>query len=71
MKKLISIEGMSCGHCIKHVESALGEIDGIVNVVVDLNGKNAVAEMSKDVEDTKLKAAIEEAGYDVISIRAI
>ncbi|MFT9496906.1 heavy-metal-associated domain-containing protein [Anaerosolibacter sp.] len=71
MKKLISIEGMSCGHCVKHVEGALGEIDGIVRVVVDLSGKNAVVESNQEVEDAKIKEAIEEAGYDVTSIRSI
>jgi copper ion binding protein len=71
MKKLISIEGMSCGHCVKHVEGALGEIDGILRVVVDLSGKNAVIESSQEVEDAMIKEAIEEAGYDVTSIRSI
>jgi len=69
MKKLISIEGRSCNHCVKHVESALNEIDGIISVAVDLNGKNAVVEMNQDVEDSVIKLAIEEVGYDMVSIR--
>ena len=31
MKKKISIEGMSCSHCVNHVTNALSEIDGVKN----------------------------------------
>ncbi len=71
MKKLVLIEGMSCGHCVRHVEEALKELAGIVGVVVDLKGKNAVVEMSQDVSDGQIKEAIEEAGYDVVEIKGI
>lgn len=31
MKKEISIEGMTCQHCVKHVTHALEGIEGITN----------------------------------------
>jgi copper chaperone len=65
MKKKISIEGMSCGHCVRHVENALKEVSGITDVTVDLKEKNAIVELNDDVTDTALKSAVEEAGYDV------
>jgi len=68
MKKKIIIEGMSCNHCVAHVEQALMEVDGVKSVKVDLKGKNAVVDLSHDVDDSKLKAAIEDAGYEVIRI---
>ncbi|HYE09062.1 MAG TPA: cation transporter [Patescibacteria group bacterium] len=68
MKKQIFIEGMSCGHCVKHVEEALTEI-GAIKVEVNLQGKYAVAEV--EAEDSKIKDAIEEAGYDVVEIKNI
>ncbi|HWQ29492.1 MAG TPA: copper ion binding protein [Negativicutes bacterium] len=71
MKKLINIEGMSCGHCVKHVEEALSELNGVVKVEVSLKDKNAAVELSQEVEDSKLKEAIEEAGYDVVAIKGI
>lgn len=71
MKKMINIEGMSCGHCVKHVESALSEIGGVTKVEVDLPGKSAVVELDKAVEDSVLRAAIEEAGYEAIAIKEI
>lgn len=70
MKKQITIEGMSCGHCVRHVEEALREI-GAVRVEVNLQGKYAIAEADSEIEDSKIKEAIEEAGYDVLEIKAI
>ena len=70
MKKQISIEGMSCGHCVGHVEEALKEI-GVAKVEVNLQGKYAVAEADIEIEDSKIQEAIEEAGYDVVEIKNV
>jgi len=69
MKKQISIEGMSCGHCVKHVENALMEVSGVKKVEVSLQDKLAIVELSQEVEDSKLREAVEEAGYDVTEIK--
>lgn len=69
MRKQINIEGMSCGHCVKHVENALMELKGVEKVTVSLADKYAVVEMSEDVDDSTIKEAIEEAGYDVTGIK--
>ena len=71
MKKKISIEGMSCGHCVKHVNDALNEINGVTNVNVSLNDKNASIDATNDVKDEDIKFAIEDAGYEVVSIEEI
>jgi copper chaperone len=68
MNKKIFIEGMSCGHCVKHVEEALKEICGVKSVKVDLAGKYAVVELAHEVDDEKLRSAIDEAGYEVTRI---
>ncbi len=68
MKKKISIEGMSCGHCANHVKTALSEVAGITGVNVDLAGKNAVVELSQDVADKTIEEAIAEVGYEVVKI---
>jgi copper chaperone len=65
MAKKILIEGMSCGHCVKHATEALKEL-GLENVKVDLATKTAVAE--GNVSDAEIKAAIEEVGYEVVGI---
>jgi len=70
MKKKISIEGMSCEHCANHVKEALKEI-GAENIEVILDKKMATALLKDDVDDKKIKLAIEDAGYDVIKIENI
>ncbi len=71
MKKQINIEGMSCGHCVKHVKGALAELPEVVNIEVNLEGKYAIVELNAQVADAKLKEAIEEAGYDVTGIKEV
>lgn len=68
MAKKIYIEGMSCDHCVKHVTNALIEVDGVKDVKVDLKGKVAAVELAGNIDDSKLKEAVEEAGYDVTKI---
>jgi len=65
-KAIINVEGMSCGHCKKAVETALAALAGVSSVEVDLQKKTASvsydeAACGKDA----MKAAIEEAGYTV------
>ena len=67
--KTIMIEGMQCNHCKMSVEKALNSIEGIEKVEVDLEGKKATIETSKEIENTKIKEVIEEAGFEVIEIK--
>lgn len=64
MKK-ITIEGMSCEHCVAHVKEALEGL-GATNVTVSLEGGYAECETSRS--DAEIKSAIEDEGYDVINI---
>lgn len=66
MGKKVYIEGMSCAHCVKHVTNALNELDGITRVIVDLASNTATIE--GNVSEEAVKAAIEDAGYDVVKI---
>lgn len=68
MKKRIIVEGMSCGHCVNHVKNALEEVNGVTNVNVDLQSKTALIEVNDSVKDGDVKFAIEDAGYEVVSI---
>ncbi|GFZ31183.1 hypothetical protein CSC2_17090 [Clostridium zeae] len=64
MSKNVKIEGMSCMHCVKHVENALSALEGVESFKVEVG--SAVVE--GNVSDEALKNAIEEEGYDVVSI---
>jgi len=64
VKTTLQVEGMSCQHCVNSVESALKGIGA--EGKVDL--KNGSVEISYDESSTtieKIKATIEDQGYDV------
>lgn len=71
MTKKLLIEGMSCAHCVRHVEEALKEMPEVNVVRVDLEGKNAVVELTKEVSDDAFKRVIDEVGYEVVGIEVI
>jgi copper chaperone CopZ len=70
MEKKMMIEGMTCMHCSKRVESALNSIEG-VKAKVDLEDKSAFLKLKKPVEDKILSDAVTNAGYKVVSIKEI
>lgn len=66
--KNISIEGMSCVHCVKKVEKALKEKKEIKSVSVSLEEKKAEVDFKEEVENEVLKSWIEDLGYQVVKI---
>jgi Cu+-exporting ATPase len=68
MKKVLTVEGMSCMHCVGRVDQTLKGMEGITSVNVDLESKLATIEMSAEIADDTLKAAIADQGYEVVEI---
>jgi len=61
---MLSIDGMSCGACVRHVTRALDGLTGVVHVHVDLQRNQASVEhLTDQADETSLIAAIEAAGY--------
>lgn len=60
----IKVNGMMCGHCEMHVKKALEAIDGIENAVASHEENLVTITNSKDIDETLIKAAVEEAGYE-------
>ncbi len=56
----LQIEGMTCGHCKKAVETALADVDGVREVHVDLDAGHARVD-GGDLD--ALIAAVQEEGY--------
>lgn len=65
MEKTMKIEGMMCPHCEATVNKTLEAIDGVELAEVSHEKGSAVLTMSKNVEDSVLKRAVEDAGYKV------
>ena len=59
----LRISGMSCGHCVSHVKSALEGIEGVSEADVSLESHEADVTLSDQVIDADLIAAVEAAGY--------
>lgn len=68
MKKELSIEGMMCQNCVKHVTHALESIPGAAGIQVSLEDKKATVNVPESISDDTLKSAISEAGYEVTGI---
>ncbi|WMI67752.1 heavy metal-associated domain-containing protein [Mangrovimonas sp. YM274] len=49
MKQIYSIQGMTCSGCSSHVATILSKVDGVVQVVVDLEAAQAAIEMEKPI----------------------
>mgnify|MGYP001324432936 CR=1 FL=1 len=69
MKKILTIDGMTCDHCANRVTNALEEIDGVKSVKVKLRKKIATVKLSGDVDDNILKTTVEDAGYSVTDVK--
>jgi Cu2+-exporting ATPase len=69
MVKTVSIDGMMCQMCVKHVKSSLEKVPGVTKAEVSLEKKNAVVTLKEDVQDASLKNAVEDAGYTVTKIQ--
>ena len=59
-----TVPGMSCGHCESAVKSKVAAVEGVENVDVDLDTK-LVTVTGSELSDDSLRAAIDDAGYDV------
>lgn len=68
MKKIITVEGMACEHCVNAVKTALEGLDGVKSAKVDLKKKTAVVKLSDDVSNEVISKAIENAGFSAAEI---
>ena len=61
-----TVPDMSCEHCTAAVGSGLRQVAGVESVAVDLDTKLVVVRGER-LDDTVLRAAIEDAGYEAAS----
>ena len=66
--KTVIVDGMTCDHCKGWVEKAVNNIEG-ASCKVNLNKKEAVVSMDREISDDVIRAAIKNAGYIVVEIR--
>lgn len=62
----LKVKGMSCQHCVMSVTKALGKVEGVQNVQVDLENGEVRFENTKAVATDQIIKAITDAGYEVV-----
>ena len=66
MNQILNVDGITCGHCVDTITKAVGIIDGVFSVDVDLEQKQVVVEFDEEfVKPQDLIDKIEEAGFEV------
>ena len=58
-----SVPAIHCAHCGTSIREEVSEVEGVEDVDVDIDSK-VVTIRGRELSDEKLRAAIEEAGYD-------
>jgi copper chaperone len=63
---MLKVKGMSCNHCVMSVTKALGKLEGLQNVKVDLQKGEVSFDNTKALGLEKVEKAITDAGYEVV-----
>ena len=56
---------MTCEHCAKSVSEEVGKIEGVASVAVDLPTGAVTVVSAHTLSDDEVRAAVDEAGYQV------
>jgi len=61
----ISLPTIQCGSCVRTIEKALGKLDGITNIDIDVENKKATISFDESKTNiSSIEDAISAAGYD-------
>lgn len=61
-----AVPGISCDHCRQAIEGEVGGVPGVDRVAVDVAARTVA--VTGDAADGAVRAAIEDAGYEVASV---
>lgn len=64
-----AVEGMTCAHCAGAVDREVRRIEGVSDVRVDVAAGIVTVSSASAVADADVVAAVDEAGYTVVSGR--
>jgi copper chaperone CopZ len=65
MIQTISVTGMTCQNCVRHVSQALTALPGVRSAEVDLSSGSARLDVEREIPRPELLAALDEAGYEL------
>ena len=61
-----SVPAISCGHCKSAIEGEVTPLDGVESAIVDIDARTLT--VTGDVSEDAVRAAVDEAGYEVASV---
>lgn len=62
----LTVQGMTCDHCVRAVQAEVGAVPGVVSVSVDLASGHLEVAAEGAVDEVAVRAAVAEAGYAVV-----
>lgn len=62
------VTGMTCGHCEMSIREEVSEISGVTNIQVSAQTGKLVVTAADEVDDARVLAAVEEAGYSAVRV---
>ena len=65
---VISIDGMSCENCMRHVREALEGLEGVTAVEVNLEAGEAKFQAAGSLSKKLIEETLDEEGYDVTAV---
>lgn len=64
-KVVITVDGMSCEHCVKAIKGAVGALSGVKQVSVDLDSRSVTVDYDPGrITLDSIKQEIRDQGYD-------
>jgi copper chaperone len=61
---ILAVKGMSCPSCVRHIDEALKELDGVSGVEVKLREGKVLVRHDSNSPVASLVNALKEAGYE-------
>lgn len=61
---ILTVQGMSCPSCIRHVTEALNDVDGVSGIDVRLQAGQVMVKHAETASVTSMVEALRDAGYE-------
>ena len=68
-QRVLALDGLHCANCVSGVKAALEAIPGVA-ADVTFDPQRALVRMDRAIPDEKLRGAVEEQGFSVVSVSA-
>ncbi|MFG2297751.1 heavy-metal-associated domain-containing protein [Streptomyces sp. NPDC048603] len=64
-RTVYAVAGMTCGHCKDTLTRAIGAVDGVTRVEVDLAAGQVAVISARALDDAVIAGVVDDAGYEV------